>query len=504
MLKTEINESSNELFRTENLTKSFGATKAVRAVSMSMRAGEIRALIGENGSGKSTISSMIVGLFKPDSGRMFYEGREYAPATLIEAAKVGICYLRQESGAFQGLTVAENIYLGKEGQFAKRGTIKRKNLNAAAAKALEEIGLQDLSPKAYLKDLTFEQRKLVELVNVIQNQPKLLIIDESTTALTQYGRRLVYQIMKDLKRKGGSVIFISHDMDEVVENCDSVTVLRDGQFIKTVEKEDMNIDYLRTLMIGRELSDHYYRIDTEPSYKDEVVLSVRNVETETLHGVSIDLHRGEILGIGGLTDCGMHDLGKVIFGAVPTISGEVVTDGHTVSSIGSALKHSVAYLPKDRDHESLFLTASVSENISVVNFDSLKKGTLISKKKEAELAEAFIKELSIKTQGGSQSVRELSGGNKQKVAIAKWLARDPDVLIMDCPTRGIDVGVKEAIYHLMEELKAKGKAVIMISEELPELIGMSDRVLILKDGRISGTFDRSDDLSESTLINYMI
>ena len=502
MIENDV--SLNELFRTENLTKSFGATKAVRAVSMSIKAGEIRGLIGENGSGKSTISSIIVGLLKPDDGKMFYKGKEYVPATLIEATKVGICCLRQESGTFQGLTVAENIYLGKEDQFARKGTITRKDMNAGAAKALEEMGLSELSPKTYLRDLTFEQRKLVELVNVIQNDPQLLIIDESTTALTQYGRSLIYKIMQNLKMKGHSVIFISHDMDEVVDNCDSVTVLRDGQHIKTVEKEDMNIDYLRTLMIGRELSDHYYRTDTVSSYRDETVLSVKDIVSETLDGISFELHRGEILGIGGLTDCGMHDLGKVIFGAIPTIKGEVVADGHKVTSIESALKHGVAYLPKDRDYESLFLTASVTENISVVNFDSLKNGALISKKKEEKLAEAYIKELSIKTQGGRQLVKELSGGNKQKVAICKWLARNSDILIMDCPTRGIDIGVKEAIYHLMEDLKEKGKSIVMISEELPELIGMSDKVLILKDGKISGEFERSVDLSENTLINYMI
>ncbi len=493
------------LLRVENMVKSFGITRALRGVRLTLMQGEILGLIGENGSGKSTLTSIIAGIQPADEGAIFLEEEEYQPRSSVEANNTGIRMILQEKATFDNLTVAQNIFVGQEKNFKKRGILDNRKMNQKAAEALEKIGASHIKPGDKVSSLSFEDGKLIELARAVYTPPRILIVDETTTALSRTGRDILYDIMKKLKEGGNSVIFISHDIDEMMNKCDRLTVLRDGSYIDTLEKNEFAPDKIRKLMVGREITDNYYRNDMEICQSDEVVLNVDQICTERIKKISFQLHRGEILGFGGLADSGMHDIGKAAFGVIDTSGGKVSTeDGTIITSAMKAMDKKIAYIGKNRDQESLFINGPIRDNVASASYKHLSKFSFISPKKENEFVRKWTKELDVKMQGISQYVMELSGGNKQKVAIAKWLGFGADIFILDCPTRGIDIGVKAGIYELMEQLKKEGKSIILISEELPEVIGMSDRVIVLKNGEISGEFLRNEDLSETTLIDYMV
>lgn len=494
------------ILKLEGMVKSFGPTKAVQNVSMELHRGQVLALIGENGSGKSTLMSMVTGNLKPDGGHMEFKGKAYSPGSIIDAGNQGICILIQELGTIDGLTVAENIFLGKESRFAKGISISSRQMNQAADELLKSVGVTHFRAKTLVDELSFEERKLIEVCRAMYNDPEVLIVDETTTALSHTGREKIYGIIESLKKQKKAVIFISHDLDEVQNICDSAFVLRDGQYIDTLYGKDVTPESMRQLMIGRDLSGNYYRTKDTSYVKDDVVLEVKNIEYGILKDVSFKLHRGEILGLGGLTECGMHELCKIVFGAVKPKKGEVeLTENHIkITSPQTAIKNHIAYLPKDRDNESLFLMTSIKDNITVASIDNLKTGPIITRKSEKTLANKAAQQLAVKMQNIEQLAKELSGGNKQKVVVAKWMANDSNILIMDCPTRGIDIGVKAAIYKLMEELIKEGKSILMVSEEIPELLGMSDRILIMKDGTINGQFGRDENVTEKDLIEKVI
>lgn len=496
------------LLECTDISKSFGATKAVVHVDFSVSRGEIRGLIGENGSGKSTLCNMITGILKPDSGSMQLEGEKFAPGSLLDSKAKGISFLLQETGTISGMTVAENIFLGKEAQFSRMGTVNRQKMNAEAQRLIDDMGLA-ISADAPIDLLSFEDRKLVEVIRAMGDEPKILIVDETTTALSQYGRDKIYSIVRKMKEEDKAVIFITHDLNELMDICDTATVLRDGHYVDTIDQSEFSEERIRQCMIGRDLTGSYYRSDAvgEIQEDDTVVLDVRNVSLgRSVRHVSLQLKRGEILGIGGLTDCGMHELAQLMFGALAGDEGEVIHTGANtkITSPQKAIHLGMAYIPKDRDQASIFLNSSIRDNVTVVGTDKLMNGGILSKRKEKEMALRETGKLSVKMQGIGQQVKALSGGNKQKVAVAKWLANESEILIMDCPTRGIDIGVKSAIYSLMEQLKREKKSIVMISEELPELIGMADRLLIMKDGKINGEFFRKDGLTETEIIKKMI
>ncbi len=494
------------ILKLEGMKKSFGPTKAVCDVSMELHKGQVLALIGENGSGKSTLMSMVTGNLKPDGGTMQLRGKAYAPASIIDAAGCGICILIQELGTIDGLTVAENIFLGKESHFAQGAGISGKRMNQAADALLSHMGVTHFNGADLVDDLSFEERKLVEVCRAMYGNPDVLIVDETTTALSHTGRDKIYAIIKDMKKEGKAVVFISHDLDEVQSVCDSAMVLRDGCYIDTLSGDDVTPKRMRQCMIGRDLSGSYYREKGVSYVQKEVVLRAGHIRYGILQDVGFELHKGEILGLGGLTECGMHELCKIVFGAIKPVAGsvELVKEGIKITSPQMAIKHRIAYLPKDRDNESLFLMTSIKDNITVASIDHLRKGPMITKKSEKELADKAAGQLSVKMQNIEQLAKELSGGNKQKVVVAKWLANDSDILIMDCPTRGIDIGVKAQIYKLMEQLIQEGKSILMVSEEVPELLGMSDRILIMKDGTVNGEFSRNEQLTEKDLIEKLI
>ena len=490
----------------QNLCKSFGITKAVQNVSFNINKGEVHALIGENGSGKSTLTNMLTGIYTIDSGHFILDGKEIHPKNQVEANNEGVAIIVQEMGTLSGLTVAENIFLGHEEPFMN-GMVKNTTaMNKEAQRLLNEYGFGRINAANMIDAYNFEDRKLIEIVKATYMKPKILVVDETTTALSQNGRMELYKIMNQVRADGRSVIFISHDLGEVLDHTDTVTILRDGEYIDTVQTADVTEDDLKRLMVGREIGNAYYRTDYGTPISKEVVLSVKNMTVpKQIYNISFDLHKGEILGIGGLSECGMHEVGKAIFGASWDREGSVtLADGTEINSIPTAIKHSIAYASKDRDNESIILNESIRNNVVLPSIDDLANRKILSGRKLTRFAKKHADDMQTKMASVHQFISDLSGGNKQKVVLARWMGKGSDILVLDSPTRGIDVKVKQAIYALMQELKEEGKSIIMISEEIPELLGMSDRIFIMKDGKINGEFLRSKQLDENDLIAKMV
>lgn len=491
----------------QNLCKSFGITKAVQNVSFNINKGEVHALIGENGSGKSTLTNMLTGIYTIGSGKFILDGKEVHPRNQVEANLEGISIIVQELGTLSGLTVAENIFLGHEDHFVKHGIKDRGAINRKANELLSQYGFSHIKAEHQIDEYNFEDRKLVEIVKATYFHPKIVVIDETTTALSQEGREELYKHMDRIRKEGNTVIFISHDLPEVLDKSDTITIMRDGVYIDTVKSADVTEDDLKRLMVGREVTGDYYRPDYDYKISSEVVLSVRNVSVpHLLEDVSFDLHKGEILGFGGLSESGMHEIGKAIFGASYDRTGTVkLADGTEINDIPTAIKHSIAYTSKDRDNESIIMNQSIGDNITLPSLDDLAgKFKLLSDKKLSDFANKFAKQMSVKMQNIDQFVSDLSGGNKQKVVLARWIGKDSDILVLDSPTRGIDIKVKQDIYQLMDSMRKRNKSIIMISEELMELIGMCDRIIIMKDGKLNGELHRSKDLDENLLISKMV
>ena len=494
------------MLRSENIDKYFGMNHAVNNVSLSFRKGEIHGLIGENGSGKSTFVSMLTGIYPISGGKFILEGAELNIRNQVEANRNGVSIIVQEIGTLSGLTVTENIFLGNEDRFVRRGIKNTSAMDREAQRLLDQYGFSRIRATSLIDNYDFEDRKLIEIVKATYFNPKVLVVDETTTTLSQSGRDELYKHMQRLKDLGNTVIFISHDLAEVIEQTDFISVLRDGRLIDTVESAEATEDQLKRLMVGRELSDRYYRTDYGEPVSQEVVLSARDISVPgQIQGISFKLHRGEILGIGGLSECGMHEVGKAVFGAAFDRSGEVaLADGTQVNSIPTAIRHSIAYVSKDRDNESLVINDSIQDNICLTSMNELASNHVLLSRNLSQFAEKYAKMVSVKMAGVSQFVSDLSGGNKQKVALARWLGKGSDILVLDSPTRGIDVKVKADIYALMSEMKKQGKSIILISEEILELLGMCDRILVMKDGALSGEFDRDRDLTEEDFIAKMV
>lgn len=494
-------------FETKKLTKKFGEITAVNQVDMQICTGEIRGLIGENGSGKSTISSMISAIHTVTDGDMVMYGKPYKPRDPGDARAHGIAMIVQEAGTIDALTIAENIFVGDEKRFARYGVINREKMNREAQLALENIGVTDVDVTKPAAAYSFETRKLVEVAKALYYEPVLFIVDETTTALSQSGRKIIYRIIHELRDKGKAVLFISHDLEELMENCDVLTVLRDGKLADTIEKQDFDEGRIKHSMVGREIKGDYYRSDFDGSHGKKIMLEAKNISNADLHDVSLMLHEGEILGLAGLSGCGMHQLGRVLFGLDKVEQGSITAAGKDgsrvcVSSVQDALECRIGYISKDRDKEALVLPASIKENLVLPNLSRM--GAFITPRREREYAGKQIDSLAIKCSSMNQAVGELSGGNKQKVSFGKWIGNDSKTIIMDSPTRGVDIGVKTTMYQLIAKMKKEGYSILIISEEMPELIGMCDRIMVMKDGRITNSFQRSETLSEQQIIEYMI
>ncbi len=496
-----------QVLRVENICKNFSSTKALSDVTLEVYRGQIKGLVGENGSGKSTLTSIISGNLKQDSGTMYLFGKPYQPSDSFEASSKGIVMIVQEQGTVGSITVAANLFAGREQMFCKGGILNRKKLNAAAQKLLEKVGATHIDVHQVTDKLSIEDRKLVEMARALYITPELFIVDETTTALSQRGREILYRIIDELHKQNKAVLFITHDISELLQICNTVTVLRDGVYVDTLSKEQMEENKIKSLMVGREVAEDIFHKNEYPPYESEdVVLDIDNVSYGLVKDVSVKLKKGEVLGIGGLSDCGMHDLAKIAYGLIKPERGKVtvISTKDVVKSPSVAIRNKIGFVAKNRDTEALLASASIKDNIVLPSLDMLKKVFFITRNSEKKLAVKWSKALEIKMRNVNQTCSELSGGNKQKVVLAKWMGNESNIFIMDCPTRGIDVGVKETVYRMINKLRSEGKSIIMISEELQEVLGMSDRIIIMKNGEVTKTFENTTGLTESEVIHYMI
>jgi ribose transport system ATP-binding protein len=499
---------SAPLLEIRGLNKYFGPTHANKHIDFTLHEGEIRGLIGENGSGKSTLMSQIAGIHIPDSGEMRVRGKTYRPHNALDAYKQNISMVLQELGVIGSLPVAVNVFLGRTSQFTRCGIINRKAVNRATVEQFAKWGLP-MPPLGKLTgDMMVETRKIIELVRALSVDPDILLLDEITQSLSLNNRQKLYELLIDLKNRGRSVIVITHDVEEMLKIVDTITVLRDGEVVGEMTSSGTTADEVKRMMVGREISGDYYRTDNKPEYGDEVVLSVKNLSVAgELDDVSFDVHAGEILGFCGLSDSGIHSVGRAVFGLSKADAGSVrlIARDKNIASPTQALENNVGYVPKDRDAEALMINASIRENFALPSLGELTGAIgYVSPGSLKKLASEMVAKLSVKCEDIAQPVSALSGGNKQKINLGRWLAKDLHLLILDCPTRGVDVGVKAYIYSLMKEAKRNKIATLLISDELPEVLGMADRLIVMKDGRVMGMIDRGETFTEQAIIEVMI
>ena len=496
------------IFEARHMRKEFGPTVALKDVDFELRRGEIRGLVGENGSGKSTIMSIASGMQPATAGEMFFKGQPWSPTSMVHAQDAGISMILQEANTIPGVTVAQNIFSGHEAEFSRFGIINMRRMCREAQEILDRFGIGHIKASHMIDRYTFEDRKLVELVRCVTDRTEILVVDETTTALSLEGREILYKLIHRMAEENKAVVFVSHDMDEILEQCTDLTVLRDGEIKGNLTRAEMDapdaVKTIRYLMVGREIGDKYYREDYDTSHSEEEALRLEDVSLGPIQHFNLTLHKGEIIGMGGLSGCGMHDVGRIAYGLEKLDGGRVVRNGKEIRNCLQAINSGIGYISKNRDSEALILNGPIQDNIVLPSVPALEKHMFISPADEKKLGDREIDSYRIKCRNGKQYVNTLSGGNKQKVSFGKWTAKGSEVIIMDCPTRGVDIGVKQAMYALIEQMKKDGKAILMISEELSELIGMADQIIIMKDFRVTHEAERSPDLKQTDLIEYMI
>jgi ABC-type sugar transport system ATPase subunit len=481
----------SDLIALSGISKSFGPVKVLKDVGFDVKPGEVHALLGENGAGKSTLIKIMAGVISADSGEMKVNGQAVRFASPREAAAHGIATVYQELLLFPELTVAENIYLGHAPK-TRLGTLDWPAMRAGARALLDSLDSPDLDVDVLVGKLSVANRQRVEIAKALSQDAKLVIMDEPTAALADADAKRLMAVVKMLRDRGVGIVYVSHRLPEIFALADRVTVLRDGAHVGTRAISEVTEADLVSMMVGRAIDHLFPKVDVP---RGEVVLEVRNLSyRDVVQDISFDLRAGEILGIAGLVGSGRTELALTIFGITPATAGEIRIDGKPVSikSPGEARGLGIAYIPEDRGLQGLIRPQTVRENVSLAVIDRIANAMVVDRGKEASLAKDAIARFGIRTRGPEQRVRQLSGGNQQKVVLAKWIATEPRVLIMDEPTRGIDVGAKAEIHALMSRLAGQGLAVLMISSELPEVLGMSDRVLVMRGGRIVRAFMRQD------------
>ncbi|WP_395023075.1 sugar ABC transporter ATP-binding protein [Dongia sp.] len=479
------------LLEVSGVSKSFGPVKVLKEVSFDVRAGEVHALLGENGAGKSTLIKIVAGVQLADEGEVRLEGKPVRFSSPREAAQHGIATVYQELLLFPDLTVAENIYLGHAPK-TKWGTLDWNAMRAGARALLDSLDSPDLDVDTTVGKLSVANRQRVEIAKALSQNAKLVIMDEPTAALADADARRLMEVVKRLRDRGVGIIYVSHRLPEIFALADRVTVLRDGSYVGTKPIGEVTEGDLVSMMVGRAIDHLFPKVDTTPG---ETILEVKNLcYRNVVNDISFSLRAGEIVGIAGLVGSGRTETALTIFGITPATSGEILIDGKpvTIGSPDDARRLKIAYVPEDRGSQGLIRPQTVRENVSLAILDRIAKAFVVDRPREGSLARQAIERFGIRTRGPEQRVKQLSGGNQQKVVLAKWVATEPRVLIMDEPTRGIDVGAKAEIHALMSRLAGQGLAVLMISSELPEVLGMSDRVLVMRGGRIVGQFDRKD------------
>jgi len=486
----------------KKIDKRFTGVHALKGVDFELRSGEIHALVGENGAGKSTMMKALTGIFPKDSGEIQYLGKLYNPRGPKEALSRGIGIIHQELNMMDHLTVAQNIFIGRESTRLKGLFLDDKLLNKRTEELFRRLKM-DIDPQETLGNLTVGKQQMVEIAKAVSHNLKILILDEPTAALTETEINELFEIMKDLASKGVGMIYISHRMDEIGQITDRVTVMRDGENAGVGNTKDLSKEDIINMMVGRVIYEDPKSHSNVPEGAD-IVLKVKNLYAGKLvKNVSFELRRGEILGFAGLMGAGRTETARALFGADPVETGTIEIHGKPVrvSSPMDAVKYGIGYLSEDRKRFGLAVNLSVTENAILASYDDYEHGLFIHKRKVSDITKEYVGTLKIKTPTVDQLLKNLSGGNQQKVVIAKWLIKNSEILIFDEPTRGIDVGAKSEIYTLMNELVKEGKSIIMISSELPEILRMSDRVIVMCEGRITGELDIKD-ASQEEIMKY--
>jgi ribose transport system ATP-binding protein len=488
---------ASPLLEARQISKSFAGVRALKEVSLSVYPGEVLAVIGENGAGKSTLMKILAGVQAPDSGALLLDGTVRTIASVQEALSLGIALIHQELNLAETLDVGANIFLGREPH--RFGWVDAGRVSREARVVLERVGLR-VDPGTLVGDLTIGQQQLVEIAKALSVNARVLIMDEPTSSLSDHETQVLLNLIRELRNKGVGIVYISHRLGEVRGLAERVEVLRDGENAGRLLKDEISHGAMVQLMVGRELSQ-YYPHQTHSA--GEVVLEVKGLRTHGHPGQSVDFNvrAGEVVGMAGLVGAGRSELLEALFGVVPALQGAVRVSGRLVSpgSPRGAMDAGIALVPEDRKHQGLFLEMGVRENLSIASLHRDQAGGFLNRPAEKALCEEMIPAMRIKSAGVDQPVQFLSGGNQQKVVIGKWLATRPRVFLLDEPTRGVDIGAKQEIYRLMEELAAKGVAVLFVSSDLEEILGMSDRVLVLHEGRLSGELLRSQ-LSEEAVM----
>ena len=472
----------------KGITKSFSGVAALKNAALDLKAGEVVALMGENGAGKSTLMKILTGIYSKDSGEIKYMGQEVCYKGPAESEAAGISIVHQELNMMNDLTVAQNLFIGHE---EMRGLfIDDKKMNEKAGELFKVLKI-DINPSEKIGNLTVGKQQMVEIAKAISSNAKVIIFDEPTAALTDSEIEELFKVIRDLRKKGTGMVYISHRMDEINVISDRVIVMRDGEYVGTLVTKECSKDDIIKLMVGRTIFGKPKTVSNVA--KDApVVLKCENLNRgKAVRNVSFELKEGEILGFSGLMGAGRTEVARLIFGADKKDSGKIFINGKevTINTPKDAVAHGIGYLSEDRKRYGLIVDKSVEENTIIAALNNFVKGMFIDKAKSKEVSERYVESLKTKTPGISQPVKKLSGGNQQKVVIAKWLVKNSDILIFDEPTRGIDVGAKSEIYALMESLAKEGKSIIMISSELPEVLRMSDRIIVMCEGRITGTLD---------------
>jgi ribose transport system ATP-binding protein len=481
------------------ITKRFPGVLALNSVSLEVRGGEVHALLGENGAGKSTLIKIIAGVYRADAGEIRIDGRPVSVRNPHDAQALGISTIFQEFTLAPDMTVAENIFLGREPlRIRALSIVDRRELIRRTREVLASLDLQ-IDPEAAIKHLGVAQQQMVEIAKALSLDARLIIMDEPTATLTSHEIDRLFEAIDRLKRRGVAIVYVSHRLDEVKAIGDRATILRDGAYIGTVPVASTTIDEMIRLMVGRDLKDKFPKVAVEPG---EEVLRVEQLTRKgILHGVSFGVRRGEILGIAGLVGSKRTETARAIFGADPIDSGRIFLHGLPVKvrTPADAIANRIALVPEDRKRHGIFASLSVWENVVISALRHFSRNGLLDLRRARQRAQASVSSLRVATPDLDKRVLELSGGNQQKVVIAKWLNTNAELFLFDEPTRGIDVGGKIEVYRLMGELLSRGAAIVMISSELPEILGLSDRILVMRDGRICGEFDRADATEENIL-----
>lgn len=488
-----------QLLEMKGIDKSFSEVKVLQQAQFSLESGELHALMGENGAGKSTLMKILNGIYMRDGGTVKVKGVEQSLSSPSAALQLGIVMIHQELNLIPHLTVMENIFLGREFTFGPTKLIDWRKMKRESTRFLSQLGLA-IDPDTIVGELSVGQQQMVEIAKALSMNTEILVLDEPTAALTDKEIDALFDVIASLKKRGVGMIYISHRMEEIFRMCDRITVMRDGRYVGTERVQETNMDQIVKMMVGREIKDRFPKADIKLG---EEKLKVEGLSQKgILHDISFSVRAGEIVGLAGLMGAGRTELAKALFGVSKIDRGTISVSGKAINlrKPMDAIRAGIALVTEDRKDEGLLLPMSVSDNLSMTNLTTVSSLGFLSGAKEKQLSDKMMKQLLIKASSGAQPVGSLSGGNQQKVVIGKWLATNPQVFILDEPTRGVDIGAKKEIYDLMNKLASEGVAILMISSELPEVLGMSDRVLVMHEGKISGHFTKEEATQENIMM----